>query len=89
MRYARGHGCYVRPTARGKKNWLFFGDAEAGKNSAIFYTLVASCQRNGIDPYSYFRDVLTRLPYMTNWQIKDVTPKPWAAAQRQSVSVAA
>ena len=79
----------IRPTAVGKKNWLFFGDAEAGQNSAIFYTLIASCQRNRIDPYSYFRDVLTRLPYMTNWQIKDVTPRAWAAAQREPASAAA
>ena len=25
----------IRPTALGKKNWLFFGDAEAGQRSAI------------------------------------------------------
>lgn len=79
----------IRPTAVGKKNWLFFGDAHAGDRSAILYTLVASCQRNGIDPYSYFRDVLTRLPYMTNWQIKDVTPRAWARAQRTTASIAA
>ena len=79
----------IRPTAVGKKNWLFFGDAQAGDRSAIFYTLVASCQRNGIDPYSYFRDVLTRLPYMTNWQIKDITPRAWARAQRATAPIAA
>ena len=27
----------IRPTALGKKNWLFFGDAEAGQRSAILY----------------------------------------------------
>jgi transposase len=68
----------IRPTAVGKKNWLFFGDAEAGEHSAIFYTLVASCHRHQIDPFTYFRDILTRLPYMTNWQIKDITPRMWA-----------
>jgi Transposase IS66 family len=25
----------IRPTALGKKNWLFFGDADAGERSAI------------------------------------------------------
>jgi len=79
----------IRPTAIGKKNWLFFGDAHAGERSAILYTLIASCQRRGIDPYAYLRDVLTRLPSMTNWQVKDVTPQAWAKTIRQSPAAAA
>jgi transposase len=30
----------IRPTALGKKNWLFFGDAEAGERSAIIYSII-------------------------------------------------
>jgi hypothetical protein len=30
----------------------------------------------------YLRAVLTRLPKLTNRQIKDVTPEAWAKAQR-------
>ena len=72
----------IRPTAIGKKNWLFFGAADAGQRGAILYTIVESCRRRGIDPYAYLRDVLTRLPKM---QMKDVgilTPKAWQMAQR-------
>jgi len=29
----------IRPTAIGKKNWLFFGSEEAGARSAVMYTL--------------------------------------------------
>lgn len=68
----------IRPTAVGKKNWLFVGDANAGQRGAILYTLIESCRRRGIDPHAYLRDVLTRLPSMTNWQIKDITPAAWA-----------
>ena len=68
----------IRPTAIGKKNWLFIGEAEAGERGAILYTMVESCRRRGLDPYAYLRDVLTRLPHMTNWQIKEVTPEVWA-----------
>jgi Transposase IS66 family/IS66 C-terminal element len=74
----------IRPTAVGRKNWLFIGDAEAGERSAIIYTIVECCRRRGIDPHAYLRDVLSRLPLMTNWQIKDVTPEAWAKAQAQS-----
>jgi len=70
--------------AHNKKNWLFFGGAEAGQRSAILYTIVECCRLRDIDPMAYLRDVLTRLPSMTNWQIKDVTPKAWAQARSDS-----
>jgi transposase len=79
----------IRPTALGKKNWLFFGDAEAGQRSAIIYSIIESCRRHGIEPYTYLHDVLTRLPSMTNRQIKDVVPKAWAAARRNAALRAA
>ena len=78
----------IRPTALGKKNWLFIGHAEAGERSAILYTIVESCRRRGIDPYAYLRHVLTRLPHSTNWQIADLTPEAWAR-QTQSLAQAA
>jgi len=71
----------IRPTAVGKKNWLFIGEAAAGDRSAIIYTIIEACRRRGIDPFTYLRKVLTRLPSMTNWQIKDITPAAWAKAQ--------
>ena len=72
----------IRPTAIGKKNWLFIGDAHAGARSAIIYTIIESCRRRQLDPYRYLRDVLTRLPQMTNRQIPDVTPEAWGKQQR-------
>jgi transposase len=74
----------IRPTAIGKKNWLFIGEAEAGQRSAILFTLIEACRSRGIDPQTYLRDVLTRLPTLTNRQIKDVTPKAWAKAQQNA-----
>lgn len=68
----------IRPTAVGKKNWLFIGHADAGQRGAILYTLVENCRRLGIDPQAYLRDTLTRLPSATNWQVKGLTPHAWA-----------
>ncbi len=80
----------IRPTAIGKKNWLFMGDADAGERGAIIYTVIESCRRRSIDPYAYLKDVLTRLPKMTNWQIPEIIPSVWAKAhlqlQRQAAS---
>ena len=58
----------IRPTALGKKNWLFMGDADAGERGAILYTVIETCSRRGVDPYAYPKDVLTRQPNMTNHQ---------------------
>src|SRR5690606_22714829 len=33
----------IRPTAIGKKNWLFIGATEAGSKSAVLYSLIGSC----------------------------------------------
>ena len=73
----------IRPTAIGKKNWLFIGEADAGERSAILYTVIECCRRRGIDPYAYLRDVLTRLPHMTNRQIPEVVPSAWNKAPLQ------
>ena len=65
----------------GKKNWLFIGHPDAGQRSAIIYSIVVSCQRHGKDPLAYLRDVLTRLPAMTNQDDLDaLTPANWSPA---------
>jgi transposase len=72
----------IRPTAIGKKNWLFIGEAEAGQRSAILFTIIEACRSRGIDPQTYLREVLNRLPTLTNRQIKEVTPEAWSKAQQ-------
>jgi transposase len=74
----------IRPTAVGKKNWLFIGEAEAGERSAILFTIIENCRRLEINPYEYLRDVLTRLPRMTNQQLSTVIPSAWAREQTQA-----
>jgi hypothetical protein len=73
----------IRPTAVGKKNWLFIGEAQAGQRSAILFTIIENCRRLGINPFEYLRDVLTRLPKLTNRQTHTVTPAAWAKEQAQ------
>jgi transposase len=74
----------IRPSAVGKKNWLFIGAAEAGKKTAILYTIVESCRRRGIDPLAYLHDVLTRLPRYTNHTVHELTPENWENARAVS-----
>jgi len=79
----------IRPTALGKKNWLFIGAAEVGQRGAILYTIVESCRRRGLDPIAYLRDVLTRLPKMLAREVIDITPEAWAKAQRRPLDLPA
>jgi len=68
----------IRPSALGKKNFLFVGHPDAGQRSAIIYSLVVSCQRRAIDPFVYMKDVLGRLPAMTNFDdLAALTPARW------------
>lgn len=79
----------IRPTAIGKKNWLFIGEAQAGERSAILYTIIENCRRLGINPYEYLKDVLTRLPSMTNHYTHTLAPSAWLnASQGQQLKLA-
>jgi transposase len=70
----------IRPSALGKKNFLFIGHPEAGERSAVIYTLLGSCRRHGINPFDYLKDLFTRLPAAKITQIRDFTPAAWAQA---------
>lgn len=76
----------IRPTAIGKKNWLFMGEAGAGQRGAIIYTIIETCRKRSINPYAYLRDILTRLPTLKNTQIPEVTPAAWVKASTKSTT---
>jgi transposase len=80
----------IRPSAIGKKNWLFMGDAGTGDRAATFYTLIGNCHREGINAEAYLTDIFQRLPTETNHTVHRLTPKAWAAeaARRKSAAQA-
>jgi transposase len=51
----------LRHVALGRKNYLFVGDVEAGGSIAGLYTLVATCEARGINPFAYLSDVIPRV----------------------------
>jgi hypothetical protein len=57
------------------------GHPEAGDRSAVIYSIIGSCRRHGKDPFLYLRDVLTRLPKMTNQDsLTPLLPGNWQPA---------
>ena len=71
----------VRPSAVGKRRWLFIGHPDAGWRSAVIYTIIQSCRRYGINPQEYLTDVLQRLTTMTNSQVRELLPANWKPRQ--------
>jgi len=71
----------VRPSAVGKRRWLFIGHPDAGWRSAVIYTIIQSCRRYGINPQDYLADVLARLPSMTSSQVRELLPANWKPPQ--------
>jgi transposase len=73
----------IRPLKLGQKNYLFFGSAEAGKRSAILYTLIANCKAKGLDPEEYLAEVIKKLPAnATPKQAAELTPAKVAAGKK-------
>ena len=72
----------IRPSAVGKKNWLFIGHPDAGDRAAVLYSLLGTCHRYGHNPHDYLKDVLTRLPAMTNQDdLRPLLPSQWKAVK--------
>lgn len=61
----------------GRKNWMFAGSENGARNAAILFSLVASCKLAGVDPFAYFRDLLTRLQHHPPDRVHELTPREW------------
>jgi hypothetical protein len=74
-------GRAIRPVALGRKNHLFAGSDGGGARRAIVCSLVETCKLNGVEPYAYLRDVLTRLVngHPVN-QLDELLPWAWKPA---------
>lgn len=79
----------IRPTAVGKKNFLFVGHPAAGQRSAVIYSVLGSCRRHGINPDEYLQDVFERLPKAKTSNLKSLTPAAWAKVKRAASRPAA
>jgi transposase len=51
----------IRPLVLGRRNYLFAGSDGGGTSAAALYSLIGSALLNGIEPYAYLREVLSRI----------------------------
>lgn len=67
----------LRRVALGRKNFLFVGHEQGGKNLAALYTLVATCEKHSINPIAYLTDVLVRVRSHPASRIDELLPQHW------------
>jgi len=66
-----------RDIALGRGNWTFFGSDTGGKTAAVLRSFVASCKRRGVEPFAWFRDVLSRIPAHSITRLAELLPQNW------------
>ena len=79
----------MRVIAMGRKNYMFFGSEVGGENAAIICSLIETCILNGVEPFEYLRDVLTRLPTHLNKDLAELFPYNWKVLQEERLKAKA
>ena len=67
----------IRPVAIGRKNYLFAGSHNGARWAAIFYTLLANAELNGLEPKSYLKELLEILPDYPINELENLLPANW------------
>ena len=69
----------LKRVAIGRKNWLFAGHDAAAENHARLWSLIASCERHGVDPQRYLTSVLAKIGHTTAEEPTQFLPDVWKA----------
>jgi len=78
----------MKRIAIGRKNWLFVGSDQGGRTAAILFSFTSTCHRLGVEPWTYLKDVLTRLPTLPAERLAELLPDRWQAARAPATPTA-
>ncbi len=67
----------MRPVIVGRKNWLFASSDQGGETAAVFFTLIETAKRHGLNVFDYLSDVIRRLPSCPRRQLGELLPDRW------------
>jgi len=76
----------LRIIALGRKNFLFVGDEDGGRNLACLQTIVSTCAANDVNPEAYIADVLLRLDDTPASQLDDLLPSNWKPTRQNTTA---
>jgi hypothetical protein len=71
----------LRCFAVGRNNWTFFGSDCGGRTAAVLRSFVTSCELVKVDPFAWFKDVLTRVADHPMHKLDELLPHRWATVQ--------
>jgi transposase len=78
----------MKRIAIGRKNWLSIGSPRGGETAAILFSFTSTCQRLGIEPWRYLRDLLERLPSHPTERLVELLPDEWARMEHEEGAAA-
>lgn len=64
----------IRPVALGRKNYMFAGSHEAAQQAAMMYSFLGTCKINGVEPFEWLKNTLSRLPDQSIQKLEDLLP---------------
>lgn len=67
----------MKRVAISRKNWLFVGSDNGGENAEVLMSIMSTCRRHKVEPWSYLRDVLIRLTENPNTDLNALLPYNW------------
>ena len=70
-----------RDIAIGRGNWTFFGSDHGGKTAAVLMSFIATCKRCRVEPFAWFRDVLSRIATHPVNRLAELLPHNWKPLQ--------
>ncbi len=71
----------IRPLALTRKNALFAGSDGGAEHWAVIASLIETCKLDGVEPYRYLADVITRIvDGHPNSRLDELLPWAYAAA---------
>ena len=78
----------MKRIAVGRKNWLTVGSPRGGQTAAVLFSFTSTCQRLGVEPWRYLRDLLERLPTHPAERLAELLPDEWERGQRAAAAAA-
>jgi transposase len=75
----------IRPFVMGRRAWLFSDTPQGARASAVLYSIICTAKANGLEPYSYLRELFEKLPAISrddNDAIEALLP--WRVNERQT-----
>lgn len=75
----------MRPWAIGRKNWMFFFSERGGRAGAVIMSFLQTCRLQGIEPWHYMKDIISRIAGHPSSQLRDLLPHVWKQAHPGAV----